>query len=166
MIVIGPGPATEEQLRFYAALGWAVSQWASVEFWLKYIYSRVTRGGGEAQASFDAVFNFNAHINMINAAVQMRFRDSEDVLGRWTSLRNRCKKRAGARNELAHFTVVQTTPPLADGSSIFLQPDDWLSILKHDGEPPKLVTKQIMERGTSFAKLANELEKFFNSLPS
>ena len=92
-----------DQVEFYATLGHAITQWASVERALFLLYCH-TIGEPESAApiaAYYSIISFNAKLTMVDNALIARYRSYPDVLKLWSPIKNYAGKRAKDRNELA-----------------------------------------------------------------
>ena len=150
-----------------AALGWALVQWAAVEDALGHVFGVIVAGNASrlpAKAAMDATINFNAKLAMAQAAAHFGLRAGEK--GRWTTLRNRLSAKGKSRNELAHFTIVETSPPHKDGRTYSLSPHlgDLDVLIKYAGTQPMYSRDQIIAKGESFRMLKGDLTRFLAEL--
>lgn len=164
----------EEEREFYAALGKAITQWQAIEEWLAMIFaSAVGKQSADvtANAALHAVINFNTKLAMTSTAIEMlaflstfeRPPGTESpMLMEWTTLRTRCEKRSGRRNELAHFAM-ERDDKRKPGYRYRLQPNiiDMRAWMKHGGKPPQRTLCSIIAQGNSFQKLGSDLMAFF-----
>lgn len=167
MVSVGIQPTSDalkkELDQLTAAVGWSLSQWASVEDAIGHIFAWLVVGDANqcpAKAAIDSVINFNVKVTMTNAAAKWSLKDGEPA--EWQTLCNRLRRVAKSRNELAHFTVVEASPPYPDGRTYSLSPHlGDLDALPAPGEEmPAYSTKEIRGKGEAFKMLAADLGRF------
>jgi hypothetical protein len=152
-------PATltldEEQERFYAALGKAITQWQVVEAAISRLYCDAL--GEEAfwpaSVSFHSIFSFEGRLDMTNAALQAT--RNQAFMNSWRPLYSKCTKRYRRRNFLAHFHLYidETGRP---GYRLHLAPSifDGRAIQRWQNRTPRFNRCQIVAIGNSFVTLA------------
>lgn len=162
-----PTSLEEEYQLLTAALGWAISRWARVEDALGYVFAFIVSGDTDpapAKAAMDAVFNFKTKVVMIGAAANWALSQAERAS--WKTLGNRLIEKAKQRNELAHFTIVEASPPYPDGRTYSLSPHlgDLAALVKSKGPELSYDRDQLRAKGEAFDKLTDDLNRFVGSL--
>jgi hypothetical protein len=102
---------TEIANDLYCAIGYALTQWGTVEEALCSIYILATTfpATGATQpasgAAFWAIATFDGKLKMTDAAVAIRIAGSDDLKRKWRALFNNMGFKNKRRNDLAHGTV-------------------------------------------------------------
>lgn len=165
--VFGAGPVTEGERDFYAALGWAMTQWQDVEYALALI-SDALAGGPQASGGREPArrpIGFETRLDAVDAAAQAALEGRR--LETWNRLYKKLSDQASVRDELLHFSVIHTDPGRSrDGYPMHLQPglERAAPAGRHGGDAPTYNTRQIMEKGRAFARLGDELLDFAKEL--
>lgn len=154
-----------DQVEFYATLGHAITQWASVERALFLLYCH-TIGEPESAApiaAYYSIISFNAKLTMVDNALIARYRSYPDVLKLWSPIKNYAGKRAKDRNELAHNQLM--IDPRIEGVashrlvSLIFNPNP---VLK--GKNPRLNVTQIAGLAVKFNDVARQMDDLFERL--
>jgi hypothetical protein len=92
----------EEKRRFYAALGEAITEWASVEDHLFMVLQNCLHPADHTvvAATFYAIQNFRSKLTAVDGAVAISLAGSPH-LSTWGKVREAVEKRVRRRNELA-----------------------------------------------------------------
>jgi len=163
-------PATlsyeEEEQRFYAALGKAITQWVFVEAAVGFIFSNPI-GLTERTAknlAFYTIIDFKTKLDLTDSAIDGSTA-AAPLRDEWKSLYNKATKRNKRRNYLAHYMAGFDQAKRA-GYRWHLRPSAFNDrIAQQWGKnPPRLTTCQIIAFGNAFDKLAAELRGFSRRL--
>jgi len=168
-----------EKLAFelYASIGQALTAWSGVEWQLSRLFSQSispkgfdpTLSSSVAERAFWSVHSFEAKLKMTNATIKESFYWAEDdLLKKWTNLKNRLSKSNSCRNKIAHGSVVQHNQGQGDGSivkSVYFSPYYWDRDAKMGrkfipaNEPPveKLTVKDILKASVRFVVLKEDI---------
>jgi hypothetical protein len=137
-------PLSDEEERFYGALGKAITQWQEVEQALAMLFldAHTQDTWLRANVVFHSVLSFETRMDMVDAALKVS--RSKAFLAKWEPLFKRCAKRAKRRNQLAHFTL-SVDPNRRAGYRCHLRPSIFdASIRYRRKRPPELSGCQII----------------------
>jgi hypothetical protein len=155
-----------ERGRFYAAIGFAISQWQHVEVALANIFVSLTRSadGGAANAAFFSAISFSTKLDMVDAAARMRF-FSHHLLPEWDTLYDVTHSKSKIRNNLAHF-MSAIHVERQDKYRYYLQENvfDWNNFAKT--KSPRYNFVNIENEARSFGEIAQKLITFLAVIPS
>ena len=163
-----PDPADE----IYTALGRALSTWSMVEeqfcrTYLLLILPDRKAATGLATATFWAIESFWARLNMVDAAMKLRFRHDEKMMSRWELVYNAARRKNNFRDALAHGTVMDLSyrpnknAPSPVSETCFVPSKGKTMNLKIDPRPEnRLNAKQIRDRTQSFNLFRGRVELF------
>lgn len=126
---------TPDQAEFYAALGWAIAQWALVEQSCSELFRRLLGGRvygvamrqRPAEAAFFAAIGFQTKLSILSATAEEVLHESD--LAQWKKLCKRLGAGAKRRNHFAHFQplndrrAMRLVAPIADPRSARRFPD-------------------------------------------
>jgi hypothetical protein len=162
-----PDAREREYEALTAALGWAITRWATVEDSLCGLFAQMVAGdsrASRARSAFDAVPGFLAKLNMTVAVARWHTAGFDRVA--WDALYGRLKSESTKRNHLAHFTIIKVSPPERDGRTYSLSPQvgNIEALVKFKGNPPRYSARQLRAMGESFTALAADLDRFVASL--
>jgi len=159
-------PSPEEQSEaIRRAVGHALDQWSHVELALEGLFS-TTLGihEGPAHVVLSSIRSFNARLLVMHNLLSS-LGLSPELRAAWTNLYNRMSRKNDARNELAHFTIIQETEK--GRTQVVLRPyySTGSEILRGSRSPGKprpsgFTSKQIEERASAFSKLALDVHLF------
>ena len=98
----------EREMRFFAALGWAIANWSRVEreasvFYGYLIHHRQFGSFGPmvAETSFNAIGNFRSRIQVLEAAAKMSL--TQDDFAAWAKIQKKISQASSEkRNKMAH----------------------------------------------------------------
>jgi hypothetical protein len=171
---------------FYAAIGRAIAEWASVEQSLFRIFLSALDGADHhaASAAFHSVLAFSAKLDMTSATLQVRlgrkplhagyshFIEPHPILDQWLGVKNDMRRRQKSlhgkistlskeRNKLAHYVVV-VDRSLKDHPVPKLRktPYNAANLPSHLSEENAYETERITEMQASFATLFTEMEDY------
>jgi hypothetical protein len=153
-----PNLASEQDMD--RAIGHALAWWNHVEDGVGDVFCAVFGGVNNraARGAYLAVVNFNARLQMVNAAASAIQLDPA-LSARWKNLRNRADKKSGIRNKLTHFS--RMIAPTAKGeTAVFVLPNFWEAeewAAAMSGKGVRWTWPEIWEFGQSFGTLAVEL---------
>lgn len=154
-----------DQVEFYATLGHAITQWASVEraLFLLYWHTMGEPTSAAPVAAYFSVINFSAKLSMVDNAMIARYRNHPDILKTWAPIKNWVGKRAKDRNELAHNQLV-IDARVEGAMSHCLVPLMFNPNPALRGKNPKLTTEQIADLAIKFNQAARRLDDFWERL--
>ncbi|MDJ0391355.1 hypothetical protein QMO56_24925 [Roseomonas sp. E05] len=140
---------------FYASYGWALSQWASVEARLGWVFGSMFEDRRDLaypntlpEAALRAIVNFRSRIDAVDAAAQKSL--CKEQYPEWLRLKKRAERASRNRNFLAHGIVFGGRK-----SEMFIIQSEYnLS----SGE--RIYVKQIINWGYDFRDLASDLFDF------
>jgi hypothetical protein len=133
---------------------------------------------GLATATFWAIESFWARVNMVDAAMKLRFRHDEKMMSRWELVYNAARRKNNFRDALAHGTVMdfsyrpnKKAPSLSEtcfvpskGKTMNLEMIETIASgppSKLDPRPEhRLNAKQIRDRTQSFNLFRGRVELF------
>jgi hypothetical protein len=149
---------------FHRAIGAALTAWAQVEDNLADLFVFFVSGHthtAAARAAFYAVINFNTKLAMTDVAAQWAI---SQHLPRWTTIHNRLNRQAKRRNDIVHFTLVQSTEIRGDGfvkPAIVLTPSLGNLTAHLSGTPARRLTvNDVQQRAATFQQLAKDINEF------
>ena len=147
-------------LRFYAALGGAISGWQLVETALYEVYERaiVPQQPGAAAAGFHAIQTFNGKLAVTDAAIRFRLWALPDVLESWIHLKRRADKRSQRRNQLVHFSTWIMFNEENENDKIRLEPQ--MYDYRFQSDKPRFRISEVTDIASTFGKLARNCGSF------
>jgi hypothetical protein len=155
-----------ERERFYAAIGFAISQWQHVEVALANIFISLTRSadGSAANAAFFSAINFSIKLDMVDAAARMRFFSHNPMLAEWDALFDLTHSKSKIRNNLAHF-MSAIRVERQDKYRYYLEESvfDFNNIAKT--KSPRYNFANIEHEARSFGEIAQKLISFLDAIP-
>ena len=156
----------DERLQFFSHLGKALDEWTQVENHLCFIFMVTLRAPHlRAAAAFYAVENFRSKLGMVHAVVRLAKLNAAKM-AEWEALRKRIDNKSRARNELAHYQVLED-PDAKPGKRLALRPalldPHSPSVFQADG-PRVLHLKELRERQAAFRKLADDAGRLYRDL--
>lgn len=158
----------EEETRFYAAIGKAVTQWQAVETGLSSIFCALVGppgNSGLANVAFYSVDNFRAKLTMTDNVVLTRFSFLPNRIIGWTKLTERIRKRSSRRNLLAHYTMeVENYRKAGHRCRLRPSPNSLLPDFKTDYDPRTYSMCNIIAIGNSFDTLGADLMAFWEKI--
>jgi hypothetical protein len=165
-------PATltleEEEVRFYAAIGKALTQWQSIETGLANIFCAIVGRPGDsglANIAFYSVENFRAKLAMTNNVATARFSFVPARNSEWCSLHKSAVARSKKRNFLAHYQLeIETHRNPGERCRLRPSPNNMLADDRSDYDPPTYSTQNIVEFGNSFDALGSQLMTFWEAI--
>jgi hypothetical protein len=151
----------EEQERFYAALGKAITQWQLVEGALALVFCRLigNQAFSSANMAFHAAISFTTKLEITNAAAISRLKTGP-LWSEWTALHNKASRGNNKRNQLVHSMLA--VKPGRPGYRYHLRPNvfDMRKTDRWAANPRAITEHQITAMGDSFEKLSSELIGF------
>jgi hypothetical protein len=165
-VVVEAKPAIlDERQRFYAAIGFAVSQWQHVEAALANILIFLVVAGDwfAANAAFFSSISFAGKLDMVDAAAQKHLLVQPDLLTEWGNLRDEALSKSKLRNNFAHYMSAVRIAP-RDKYRLYLEP----SILNTNNQgrdtSPRYNFVNIEDAARSFGETAQRLMDFLPKL--
>ena len=110
---------------FYAALGGAISTWASVEIALSQLFMRALDSPwpSRAFAAFDAIINFRDKLAVTDAAIRAASMNPGDpALAEWEKLHKKVSRLSRRRNYIAHAQAVAVPDYEARKTTVYAMP--------------------------------------------
>jgi hypothetical protein len=158
----------EEEIRFYTALGKAVTQWQAVEAGLANIFCALVGppgNSGLANVAFYSVENFRTKLAMTNNVVTIRFSFIPNRTSDWPQLAQRVRKRSSKRNLLAHYSMeIENYRKAGHRCRLRPYPNNLLPDLQTDYNPRTYSICNIIAIGNSFDTLGVDLMTFWGKI--
>lgn len=155
-----------ERERFYAAIGFAISQWQHVEAALAGIFTSLTASSDDfaSSAAFFAAVNFSVKLEMVDAAAEARLLTKRVLLQEWQKLSKEASSKATVRNNLAHFmSVVRIS--IRDKYRYYLEPSVFDPSNFGNEKAQRYNYVNIENQARTFGELAQKLSDFAPKLP-
>jgi len=160
-----------QETKFYAAIGQAITIWSSVEFRLSIIYSRLIGCNSyAAMDSFYAMNAFSSKLKLVNAASNDGLPGGDETPGgeklkEWRNLYNRLDRASDFRNKIAHYCVVKDHrgfPNPDNSNEVDLTKKEYEFKLNKPHLPMRPSEKQIdgvFGKGISIEDIINHIQK-------
>ncbi len=157
----------EEEMRFYAAIGKALTQWQSIETGLANIFcALVGRSGdsGLANIAFYSVDNFRSKLAMTSKVATARFFFVPERKSEWCGLYKSAVARSKKRNFLAHYQLdIEKHRKPGDRCRLCPSPNK-LPGDQTDYDTATYSTQDIVAFGNTFDVLGSELITFWEAI--
>lgn len=149
------------------AIGHALAWWNHVETALGDVFCAIfgSINNTAARGAYLAVINFNARLQMVEAAAQA-IRLESSLLEQWRVLKNKTDKKSAIRNKITHFSRMAVKGK--DGEMViymlpnFWETDEWISAI--EGKSVRYTWPEIWKFGQTFGQLAIELRRLAVSI--
>lgn len=169
-----PGLAVDdinvEKTAFYNALGYAITQWAHVEYAVFLVFGTCLKNVDReaASATFYAIENFRSKLQSVNNLVQLRIAGTElfETWSQKNGLFQRIQGTQRIRNKLAHFTVI-TSLDRKPGWRVRLVPNYYNAMNPDPARPNAqegFVLRDLKGMVRTFGSLGENLEAFAHNI--
>jgi hypothetical protein len=149
---------------FHAALGRALTVWATVEASVSELYVAITRPQFQmaCRASFFAIPSFSTRLSMVNTAAGLTIEDV-NVWKSWSRLKKKLDRNTKIRNDLVHLHMFRGVGWMGEPIPVWLarHPAD----LRSPTDQHQYTEKVILEHAGVFSDLNSEIQALIKALP-
>lgn len=161
---------SEEEIVFFAEVGWALRQWAAVEGQLRSLVAMSLRptDGLAVSAAFMSIENFRSKLKFCDSLIRCVYRDSPHILA-WSNLFKLLEKRSAVRNSIAHGRHVLHAEGAAGRRWAIVEWSEPEPIKTMPGKSPTLASgaiclANVVTARMHFRRLTGELASFQSQL--